>query len=379
MDTSPARIGERLHEAREAARLDLATLAIAAQIERDRLEAAERGCSLTGLELARAAEVLGLSDVDLAADGPLPGTAVGVLLRGEAERGALAPHLGRLKSIARDLTELHAMLGVENPAILDPFRSRAASQPTPWSQGEALAAELRQFLDLGAAPIRSMRELLLQLSIKILWTEALDESIHGLTLYDSGSGATIVANRRGALAKWWSLRMTLAHELCHQIFDRAPKQPLGRVSRANSSDPVEQRANAFAIYFLAPPAGVERFLRDKGQRRQNVDPYAVHQLMEHFALGKEATTQHLRNLGWIDDAAHRALLEQRYVVESTTDSEFPWSYPPLDRWLEIGVPLERLELIEPALAAYRSDQITLGRLRELLDLDPFVPIAEFAA
>jgi Zn-dependent peptidase ImmA (M78 family) len=379
MDTSPVRIGQRLREAREAADLELATVAEVAGIEPARLAAAERGGPLTGQELSRAAEVVGLSDVELVAEGPLPQTGVSVLLRGEGERAVLAPYLGRYASIARDLAELQGLLRVDNPARLDGFVTRARSFPEPWKQGQQLAEELRKHLRLGTAPIRSMRALLQELSVRLLWTDSLDEKIHGLTLYDARCGATIVSNRRGILASWWSQRMTLAHELCHLLIDRAPRNPFGTVSRAESREPMEQRANAFAIYFLAPRAGVDRFLRDKKQARQSVEFYAVQQLMEHFALGKEAMTLHLRHLGWIDNAARERLLQQRYLIESTADSEFPWKQSPFDRWIELGVPLERLELIEPALAAYQAELITLGRLRELLELDPFVALGDLAA
>jgi Zn-dependent peptidase ImmA (M78 family) len=379
MDASTQRLGVRLREAREAAQLPLEVVATAADVPRDRLLGAEQGTPIAGHELARVAEVLGLSDVELAAEAPLPRTAVGVLLRGDEGRLGLAPHLGRFAAVARDMDELESALGVASRGIVAGFTPAAAPQTLPFEQGEWLANELRKRLDLGTAPIRSMSDLVGHMGIRLLWTEALDEDVHGLALYDPRRGSSVVVNLRGRQSAWWTVRSTIAHELCHVLFDRVPAEPLGVVSRAGDRQSTEQRANAFSVYFLAPREGVARFLVERGRQPLDVDQYDVHALMTHFALGKEATTWHLKNLGWIDEETRLKLLHASYPVEPSADVESPSQRPPLDRWLKVGVPLERIELVEPALAAYHREKITLGRFREVLDLDPFSNVTQLVA
>jgi len=379
MDFSPQRLGARLREAREAARLSIDVVAAAADLSPERLQGAEQGVPVTGVELARAAQVLGLSDVELGAEAPLPRTAVGVLLRGDEGRLTLAPHLGRFAAVTRDMEELESALGITSRGIVAGFTPAAAPQTIPFEQGEWLANELRRRLDLGTAPIRSMSELVGHMGIRLIWTESLDEAIQGLALYDPRRGSSLVVNLRGRGGAWWTLRSTIAHELCHILFDRVPAEPLGLVSRAGDRQGVEQRANAFSVYFLAPRDGVARFLIERGRRPFDVDPYDVHALMAHFALGKEAATWHLKHLGWIDEDTRLALLHASYPVEPAADIESPGLRPPLERWLAAGVPIERIELVEPALAAYHRAKITLGRFHELLDLDPFSNVTQLVA
>lgn len=368
-------IGARLAEARERAGLTLDVAADAVGLTRDELAACEAGSGLTSRRLAALGEIYGLAEEELAGTGKLSDTAVSALLRGDPQGNELAPHLGRFASICRERTRLEDLLGAPARGRVPAFSPAGEPTSPPHAQGEVLARHVRQELDLGLSPIRSMTSLLSDLGIRLVWTDRLDESIQGISLNDPKVGPSIVANVRGRQRLWWTLRSTLAHELCHVLFDRVPAAPLGLASRRAQREPIEQRANAFGIYFLAPREGVARFLMDRGSRPYELDRHDVHALMMHFGLGKDAATLHLKHIDWITVEQRADLLQRRYPTEPEADVESPEAQPGLSRFIELGTPLERLGLVWPALAAHSRGLITEGRVREALGLDPFVDLS----
>jgi Zn-dependent peptidase ImmA (M78 family)/transcriptional regulator with XRE-family HTH domain len=164
--------------------------------------------------------------------------------------------------------------------------------------GYDLAEQARGALELGDQPISSMRELVEDaLGIPVI-QRALTESIAGATV-SNGSDRGVVLNAVGANQLVWIRRSTLAHELGHLLFDPAQSMQSIRVDLydANELNPetarfqdfVEQRANAFAIAFLAPPAAV----RELVQPPFTAD--GVVAVMETFGISATAAHYHLSN------------------------------------------------------------------------------------
>ena len=105
----------------------------------------------------------------------------------------------------------------------------------------------------------------------------------------------IVLNIEGRNSNVWIRRATLAHELAHILFD--PEEQLSSV-RVDSyeqvardaehddqlPDNVEQRANAFAIEFLAPRNAVKQIVSDPA----HVSAASVENVMLEFGIGKAA-------------------------------------------------------------------------------------------
>jgi hypothetical protein len=93
--------------------------------------------------------------------------------------------------------------------------------------------------------------------------------------------------------------MTLAHELGHLLWD--PAEQLNRltvdrysdltVNSPERRDPVEVRANAFAIALLAPPAAVDRIVQNA-----NDIPSAVYKVSRHFGISVSAAQAHVGNI-----------------------------------------------------------------------------------
>jgi Zn-dependent peptidase ImmA (M78 family) len=364
-------IGGRLTLARTQARLSTGLVAKAAGVTEAELAACEAGQGLTAGRLAALAGVYGLAEEDLAGEDALPQTAVGVLLRGDPHPEELALHIGRLASICREQTVLEDLLGAPARGHVADFSPAGDPSPPAHKQGEELADKVRDVLQLGLAPIRSMTSLLADLGIRLVWTDSLGEEIQGLTLHDARIGPSIIANIRGRKNQWWTLRSTLAHELCHVLFDRVPASPIGIASRRDQRESVEQRANAFGVYFLAPRRGVARLLMDRGCRPFELDHNDVHAVMSQFGLGKDAVTWHLKHLDWITEDQRQDLLGRPYPTEPQADNESPEAQPLLGPFIELGVHLERLALVAQATTAWSRGLITEGRLRESLGLDPF--------
>ena len=167
----------------------------------------------------------------------------------------------------------------------------------PYRVGFRLAELTRQELGIGPKePIPSMTQLLEdQLGIPVIYVD-LPGAFAGATL-SNGDARGIVVNGSGNNAHVWVRRMTMAHELGHYLWDPAARLNRLIVDRrvdieANftRADPVEQRANAFAVEFLAPRDAVaDLFVKSADQRS------AVEKIMETFGIGRAASIYHLSN------------------------------------------------------------------------------------
>ena len=152
-----------------------------------------------------------------------------------------------------------------------------------------------------------MRELVeYRLGIPVIQVE-LPAAIAGATISTNGRGG-IVLNTRGANTNVWVRRTTLAHELAHILFDPEVKLAGVRVDSYEqlkrrvmeegemgpSQDVVEQRANAFAVEFLAPRGAVKQLVPDVAQ----VSSDAIGQVMSRFGIGRSAARFHVGNAWW---------------------------------------------------------------------------------
>ena len=98
--------------------------------------------------------------------------------------------------------------------------------------------------------------------------------------------------------------MTLAHELGHLLYD--PEAQLQRVrvdhydqltrdaQDSQFSDPIEQRANAFAVEFLAPMNAIRRLTDDVAE----LSAADIAKVMSTFGIGPGAARYHAWNAWW---------------------------------------------------------------------------------
>lgn len=184
----------------------------------------------------------------------------------------------------------------------DPNSDYGSSMTPAWRVGQRLAELTRETLEVQpGAPIESMTRLLEErLNIPVVHVR-LPKEFAGATIA-SGTLRGIVVNQHGANENVWVRRMTLAHELGHYLWDSQERLEQLVVDRhadlqsdySNIHDPVEQRANSFAVEFLAPrtEAGdVYKSIVNSGSSGSE----GIEAVMRQFNIGPGAASHHVRN------------------------------------------------------------------------------------
>lgn len=233
--------------------------------------------------------------------------------------------IARQRSLAR---QLH----FDTEAVRDRFVPNDDYSYPSYQGGYRLAAETRRLLGLDAeAPIPSMRALVSdKLGIPLVQTK-MGSRLAGATIANGGERG-IVVNIDGANENVWVRRMTLAHELGHLLWD--PPQKLNRLTvdryddlKVNSSerrDPVEIRANAFAIALLAPPAAVDRIVHNAADI-----PSAVYEVTRHFGISASAAIAHVGNVSRVRVSMPRPRLHVEPSDEMRAQEDFTVDYFPI--------------------------------------------------
>ena len=131
------------------------------------------------------------------------------------------------------------------------------------------------------------------------------DSIRGVALAGKGFGPTILVNENFRFNENDAgRRFTVAHELCHILVDRNRACEIGHSSGPWALPSIEKRANAFAAYVLMPR---ELVLSEIGQAN-NIGEEQVRRLADKLRVSFIALTQHLYNLGVLDDLVRDELL-----------------------------------------------------------------------
>ncbi|MCC7142229.1 MAG: ImmA/IrrE family metallo-endopeptidase [Candidatus Eisenbacteria bacterium] len=283
-------------------------------------------------------------------------------------------------------------IGAELEAVLEQGRNSAPLAyeiPEPTSvadavdQGTEVAEAERGRLELGAAPIASLAELLTSQGIWAAATE-LPDDVSGLFFRHKSVGLVVLVNNGHARAR---RRFSYAHEYAHALLDRDRAISVSSVS--NASQLIETRANAFAAALLLPARGVRAFLTslNKGgasreehpvydvarnsqvssRRRvlatsQSITPQDVAMLGHYFGVSYQATAYRLRSLGQLTHSECQGLLTSestgRAFLEATN----------------LGKDFEAKDQDSPelthhvahlAIEAFRREEISRGRLLEV--------------
>jgi Zn-dependent peptidase ImmA (M78 family) len=273
---SPAAASRVLMERRAQLGLPLQTVAGKSGLATSVIEALENSARRPIQEYERVARVLGLDERVLSfKPQPEGNQKVVVRLRYLAEeQPTLTPssvaNLAEAAWVAMTQIRLEDQLGFARDDLGISVSSDYGDEGYPaYRVGYDLADSLRERLGVGVRPISSMR-LLVEKSLNIPVIQAqLDDSIAGATV-QSDERRAIVLNVEGLNKSALVRRSTLAHELCHLLYD--PTQSLRDLrvdeyrdldQRADTrTDFVEQRANAFSVQLLAPQdAAVDRYRR----------------------------------------------------------------------------------------------------------------------
>lgn len=258
--------------------------------------------------------------------------------------------LAEAASIVRVQSRLQELLGMRSRASeFEPDANYGSSRSNPaWKVGYSLAERARLQLGLGATPIASMRSLVEdELGVPVIQAR-MQEDISGATVAVTGADGRehrgIVLNVNGQNQNVWIRRATLAHEIGHLLYDPEDSLEKARVDSyaTNNSDPenafhdyVEQRANAFAIAFLAPIDAV----RDMSQPAVN-QPIAaedIARVMQTFGISHTSARFHAVNANYRQYAAHAQIpddthpTDEQKAAENFSTDYFPIASAPIQR------------------------------------------------
>lgn len=297
---------EAIREQRERLGLEVKTVASRAGLSPEDVERAEEGGKRPVAQYERIAQVLGLDERHISFKvNPEHNEGITVRLRtlGQ-ERSQMTPSVVAAASeaawVAMTQLRLESALGFKSR--LDQFE-RSANYGAPnypaYLHGYFLAQETRRKLNLGDGPLGpSLRELCEdELGIPVIQT-ILGEYIAGLTL-EVGNSRAIVLNTAGFNSNVFVRRSTLAHELGHLLYDPAERLQHLRVDAYDELDRdtreihdlVEQRANAFAVEFIAPRQAALKVFRSNGGAQGG----GLRAVVDAFGISPTAAGYHLWN------------------------------------------------------------------------------------
>lgn len=306
--------------------------------------------------------------------------------------------IAEVATIAREHRCLLAALGRRDrwPVVTD-FRDDGDYTHPSQGSPDRLAAQVRQRLALDEGPIPSVSEVARRdLGILVVWVDV-EREVDAFALAGPDTGPVIALNASGAhTANAFSRRVTLAHEICHVLFDRRRMADMTRFCRiavrwnrrrrASTEalpidEQIERRARAFAACLLVPrKAGVASWGRTRGSTTSR----RVRSWMAEWGIGYEAARGHLDSLGRL------GVRERLSRVETTPPPVWELAEPGPPRTgpaATVGVPLNRRgDFFGTVIDGVREQAITPGRARELLllsladwqrlvDLLPAPPVA----
>jgi len=193
----------------------------------------------------------------------------------------------------------------EPPPSIDPM---AITQ-----DGYDRALDLRQQLGLSPTlPVSGPSDLELvilpDLGVEVVDIQLDDTNVSGVAVLHPGHQPLIAINLSGRYSRTpWGRRMTLAHELCHLLYDLDEDGQVGVVSNPWAPDRMERRANAFAAMFLMPMSAVAPLLPSDARRWSAP---LLRDAMKALGVGKSAFTWHLVNLGLLSVSERDAWIDE---------------------------------------------------------------------
>ena len=189
-------------------------------------------------------------------------------------------------------------------------RHDSALGVVPHQDGHRFADELLEdFEDATAQGVFvDVRRMCADLKVDVQETALETDSIRGAAIAGAGFSPRIIVNRTHYFNQNGSgKRFTVAHELCHVLFDRTRARRLAHVSGGPwAAQGIEQRANAFAAYLLMPRTLVLQHLQDANP----IERDDVQRLARRLHVNHSTLLRHLQNLDLIDSACRERLFDE---------------------------------------------------------------------
>jgi Zn-dependent peptidase ImmA (M78 family)/transcriptional regulator with XRE-family HTH domain len=362
-------IANAVRRAREAAALSAQQLAEWARLDLAHFNDLEEGrAEFTWRELDRCARVFGLRVDDLL-EGEAGRAPMTLLLRSDRDESSLEVQenltvdscelLGEFQRALRDIADLERQLCISRPAFPAIRKSTRKAELHP---GESLARTVRRELGLGDDAIPSMVELLRALGVYVLWESKTERSLDGACARLPVCGVLVVLDED--FPSPWRTRTTLAHELCHLLFDLRADRPVllsPSHARGRHLGDLERTAKAFAAHLLVPSSGVKLLVGSKDPTSED----AIGAVGASFGVGRQVVINRLQQVFGFSEEQRDRMGERtaaRYRADFTRDE------PPERSGLR-GEPL--FGLVHQAL---KQGCIPPSRARRILGVSPAEPL-----
>jgi Zn-dependent peptidase ImmA (M78 family)/transcriptional regulator with XRE-family HTH domain len=255
--------------------------------------------------------------------------------------------LVRFEELCRMYLELERLSGLPHPQIpkynIDPGRGALR-------EAERIADLARTQLGLGPTlPSVQLRELMEErLAIKTFVLVA-DSPLSGACIFHEEVGGCVLVVAKAIP----HMLYTLAHELGHLLVHR--ETPTVDEDLFGLKTPREQFANAFAANLLMPRAAMQEMFAAVYRSRAEFGALEVIHLARHFGVSFPAMLWRLQNLRLITPQSREQLAATRPTGGTGRVDDKPrYWYPLPERYVFL------------ALGAYYREEISVGRLAELL-------------
>ena len=205
-----------------------------------------------------------------------------------------------------------------SPPTEDKLAAHARLQPPnprcalPWQEGYQLAQEWAKanHLDNPGQPV-DVESHLAAFGVSVDDFTMEDEEIGGVAIARRERSPLILLNPHNQRNQFPSgRRFSLAHELCHLLYDRGAGAELALISGPWAPIELEKRAKAFAAMLLMPDALVERALGEAGASPSRPSFQDLLKAAKRLDVSADALAHHLSNRGWISPEKRDLLREE---------------------------------------------------------------------
>jgi len=229
--------------------------------------------------------------------------------------GSMSPSIDRddAVALASKLIDLYSPEG-ESPQLKGLVRDEVIgdSRKQPWAQGYRLAEDLLEELSLPSDHDEwiDVERVYASLGIQSDVFFLKDRGIRAVSVAGPEHRPSTLLNPnhptfQGTPGK----RFTLAHELCHILYDRSYGAMLAIASGPWAPSDVEARANAFAAMLLMPTELVRRLGRALTAPMNSIA--GVQEMADKMRTSFKATLEHLKNLSFLSPTEHDWIEIQR--------------------------------------------------------------------
>jgi Zn-dependent peptidase ImmA (M78 family) len=178
-----------------------------------------------------------------------------------------------------------------------------------WEQGYELAEQVHTEIGDGFADgWVDIARILEELQVTIISRGLRDDNIRACSLVGPQHRPTVVHNETSPYQTFAAKRFSMAHELCHLLFDRSRGRNLAIASGPWAPKSIERRANAFAAMFLMPTKLVRTALADSTDPIHDLE--GINAFATRLRVSRHAAIEHLYNLTLMSEFERDELLRR---------------------------------------------------------------------